>query len=114
MAARNDERDKWRLELWSGEEIREDMSFEMVDADERHAERERKAFRRRHADKQRADETGAVRHGDLIDVFELDARLVNGLVNDGQDVHDMLARGDLRHDAAEFLVHGDLRRDDVR
>ena len=68
MAARNDERHKWRLELRRREEVREDMAFEMVDADERHAERKRQRLRRRDADEQRTDEAGAICHSDLVDV----------------------------------------------
>ena len=68
MAARDDERHERRLELRCREEVRENVPFEMVDADERHAERKRKRLRRRNADEQRTDEAGPIRHGNLADV----------------------------------------------
>ena len=114
MAARDDERHEGRLERRLCEKVCKDVALEMVDADERLVERKGQRLGRRDADEQGADETGAVRHSDLVDVLERHAGLAHGLIDDGHDVDDVLARSDLWHNTAKFLVNGDLRRDDVR
>ena len=114
VAARDDECHEGWLERRVREEVREDMAFEMVDTDERLVERKGQGLGRRDADEQCADESRSVRHGDLVDVRERHTGLADGLIDDGHDVDDVLARSDLRHDTAKLLVNGNLRRDDVR
>ena len=65
-----------------------------------------------HADEQRADQPRALRDRDERDVVERRAGPRERVVDHGVDELQVMARGDLRHDAAERVVHA-LRGDDV-
>ena len=90
-----------------------DVAFEVVDAHQRGLLGEREALRRIHADEERSRESGAVGDGDSVEVAQLDGRLLQGLPDDSVEGEHVLARGDLRNDAAVLGVHLDLGRDDV-
>ncbi len=100
--------------LAAPEEDGEQVANEVVDADERLARRPGEPLRRLHADEQRADETGTVGDGDAIDVGKLRARAVEGSPCDLRRVGHVVARGELRDDAAVWRVHGDLGVHEVR
>ena len=72
------------------------------------------AFANDDADEQRADEARALRHRDRVDVRPATAALGQRALDDAADVADVLARRELRHDAAPLAVNLDLRGDDVR
>jgi hypothetical protein len=86
----------------------------MMNADERQRAAERDALRDREPDEQRADEPRPARDGDPVDVVEPDARLRERAVDHREHVPDVLARRELRHDAAVRPVDRVLRRDDGR
>ena len=109
MPARDDKRDKGRHEIGCLKEIRKDMPLEMIHTDERHVERKRQCLCRRHTDKQRPHESGAVCNSDLIHRRKLRFRLVECLLDDGQNAQDMVARSNLRNNAAVFLMNRYLR-----
>ena len=90
-----------------------DVPFEVVDAHQRGLLGEGEALRRVHADEEGARESGAVGDGDTVEVAQLYRRLLHGLPDDGVEREHVLARGELRNDAAVLGVHLDLRRDDV-
>jgi hypothetical protein len=69
-------------------------------------------LRGRDADQQGADQAGALRDGHELGVVERRARALERVVDDGVDQLEVVARGDLRHHAAEPSVHA-LRGDDV-
>ena len=88
-----------------------DVPFEVVDADQGGLLGEGKALRRVHADEEGARKTGAVGDGDPVEVAQLDGRLLQGLPHHGVEREHVLARGDLRNDAAVLGVHLDLGRE---
>ena len=89
------------------------MALQVVDGRERQLARGRERLGRREADEQRADQPGALRGGDQLDVVEPDRpRRSSARCDDRVDELEVVARGDLGHDAAEVLVHG-LRGDHV-
>ena len=66
------------------------------------------------ADQQRADQARAAGDRDRVDVVEPDPGLGERRVDDRVDQLEVVARGDLGHDAAEALVRRGLRGDHVR
>jgi len=84
----------------------------MVHADERQARGEREAAPVVRANEEAAHQTRSDRRGDRIDRAQLDARIVQRLLRDAVERVQMLARRDLRNDAAGVYMH-ELRRDDV-
>ncbi len=95
-----------------------DVAFEVVDGDERLAQRPCEGLGVADADEQRAGETGAFGDGDGIQVFMPNiaphAGFAEGGVDDGDDGAEVLAGGELGDDAAVGGVDGDLGGDDVR
>jgi hypothetical protein len=69
---------------------------------------------RRHAHEQRADQAGTLRDGDDRDVREGATGLPEGIVDDRVDGTQMVAGGDLRHDAPVRGVQRGLGGDDRR
>jgi hypothetical protein len=63
---------------------------------------------------ERADETGALRHGDRVEVGEAHARLTQRVLDDGHDVEDVRPARELGYYAAVATVDLDLRRDPAR
>jgi hypothetical protein len=91
-----------------------DVPVQVVDRDEGQPLRPRDRLRGREADEERADEPGALRHGDALDVREARPRLGQRLAHDRRDELEVAPRRDLRHDAAVALVQQRLRRDHGR
>ena len=71
-------------------------------------------LRERHADQQRADEPRPLRHRDRPEVRSATPRLLERALDDAADVAQVLARRQLRHDAAPLPMDRGLRGDDVR
>ena len=80
---------------------------------ERHVQRIGRGLGKVQPYEHRADETGGVGRGHGVDVFFLDARLLERLIGQRGDGLDVLTRRDLRHDAAVERVQVGLRRDGV-
>lgn len=89
------------------------VALKMVDGDEGLAGSEGQRLGIKDADQERSGETGALRDGDGVKVFEADAGLGHGGADDRDDVAQMLAAGELGDDAAIVGVQGDLAGDDV-
>src|ERR1051325_5498225 len=92
---------------------REQMSFEVIDADERNLPAKCDSFRKRQTDQQGTDETGPVSHRDSTQILHRGLRPLQSRVDDWHDILDMLARSDLRYDTAIRIMNSILRRDDV-
>ena len=88
------------------------MALQVVDRRERQPPRGGEPLRGRDADEQRADEPGPLRDRDQLDVVEPAPAARERVVDDRVDELEVVARGDLRHDAAVAVVHA-LRGDDV-
>ena len=114
MAARHHERHERKRQIAVLKEQRLDVPGEVVHRHERTIQRERERLRERDADEQRADEAGALRDGNGIELLEIGLRGIERRADDAADVADVLARRELGHDAAPLAVDGHLRRDDVR
>ena len=91
-----------------------DVAFEVVDGDERLAQREGEGLGVADTDEQRAGEAWAFGDGDRIQLRHAYAGFAEGGVDDRDDGAEVLAGGELRNDAAVGRVDGDLRGDDVR
>ena len=111
-------RDEWGTGFGAGvqgfQEDGVDVAFEVVDSDEGLVEGEGEGFGVEDADEERAGEAGAFGDGDSVEIGEGDAGLGDGLADDGDDVAQVLARGELGDDSAVGGVKGDLGGDDVR
>ena len=90
------------------------VGLHMIDTDQRLPHRPRERLRSGHTDEERTDESRPMRDGDRVDVSERRVRLAQRAIDDGKDLLDMGARGDLRHDAAVDGVEVKLRRDHAR
>ena len=89
------------------------MAVEVVDGGERQPAGGGERLGGRDADQQRADQPRALGDRYELDVVEGGLRAGERVVDDGVDELEVVARGDLRHDAAEAVVHP-LARDHVR
>ena len=121
VAARHEQHDERQLERRLLEQRRVEVGLEVVDGDERHVPGQRQGLGRGHADEQRADQAGPVGGGHGVDVAVLvlrgavgQARLDEGLRDDGHEEVDVGAAGDLGHDAAVAGVEVDLAADHRR
>jgi len=94
-------------------EDRQEVTDEVVDADERLARPPRETLRGLHADEQRAHQARPVRDGDGVHVCEPHPRAVQGAAHDRTDVAQVVARRKLGHDAAVGCVDAHLRVHDV-
>lgn len=96
-----------------------DVAFEVVDGKEWFAESEGEAFGVGDADKEGTCEAGAAGNSDGVEILKAEAGerfggFGDGGADDGDDVAEVLAGGELRDDAAVVGVEGDLAGDDVR
>jgi hypothetical protein len=90
-----------------------EMSLEVVELNQGDVEREGERLGGSEADDEGADESGAGGDGDGPEVGERDAGLGKGFVNDGKDLPDVGAGGDLWDYAAEAGMEVELGGDDV-
>ena len=88
--------------------------MQMVDRDERQPPRPGQGLCGRDPDEQGADEARSLGDGDPVDVVERGSRVFERAPHGGEQKLEMVARGDLRDDAAVPRVQLGLRRDDVR
>ena len=92
---------------------RVEMGLEVMDGDEGFAVRPGECLGRLDAHQEAADEAGAARDGDGLDVVPGSAGLFESRVDHRQAGFEVLARGDLRDDAAEAGVEFGLARDEI-
>ena len=102
-----------RVRRGLAQEVRGDVALEVVDGRQRQPARGGDRLRGRDADEQRADEARPLRDRDEVDVGERRAGAAQRVVDGGVGELEVVARGDLRHDAAVGVVDA-LRGDDVR
>ena len=108
-AARNQAQER-RLErtvagvIAAEQEVRRDVALEVIDRRERQLAGGGERLRRGQADEQRADQARALRRRDQLDLLEADAGVAQRARDDHVDQLEVVARGDLRHDAAEARV----------
>ena len=114
VPAGDDEAQKRRLQVRVGQIVGRDMALDVVDRNERHIERQCSRLGKIHADEQRADKAGRIGHGDGVQLAARQAGVLQRLLGKTVDGLNMLARGDLRHNAAVFTVQRNLRGDTVR
>ena len=89
------------------------MAFHVMNADHRLAEREAERARYARADQERAGEPGPAGVGDAVEIGELRARIGQDALRERHDAPDVVARGELGHDAAVDRVHRHLRMERV-
>ena len=89
------------------------VSFEMVDGDERLVSGESEGLGVAQADQQSARESRALCDGDCVDGFVGLAGIFESLANHRHDGAEMLARSELGDNSSEGLMGGDLRVNDV-
>ena len=114
VAAGDDERQERVLGWIVGERRGVDVAFQVIHPDERQAVRPRQRLRERAAHQEGADEAGAVRHRDPVQIGQSETRLVERTLDDGHDHLEMAARRELGYDAAVRGVDGVLGGDDAR
>jgi hypothetical protein len=90
-----------------------DVTGEMVDRDQRAAQRPGDRLRERHANEQRADEPRPLRDRNRIDIGPTPAGIRQRSLDHAADVPNVLARGQLGDHATPLAVNGHLRRDDA-
>ena len=95
------------------EEVRKDMSLQMVDLDHRDVVRQGESFGEGHAHEQRTEQSRTACEGDGIQFVGGDAGLLERRVDHRDDVLLVCTRGQFGDHPAVFHMHG-LRGDDVR
>ena len=116
MPARDDEPDealgkRRRRAAVGGEPGGVEVTFEVVDGEKRQAARPGEGASERQPDEERADEPRPRGRGDRADVVDRHPGARQGLCVDRRPVGELLARGELRHDAAIGPVHRELGGD---
>ena len=76
------------------------MALEVVDAEQGQVGGEREAFRGANPDQERSGQAGPVGDGYRVEAPQLQAGLIKGLSDSGDDCHHVLPGGKLRDDAA--------------
>src|SRR5713101_635074 len=94
-----------------------DMTFDVIDADQRFVQRERHRLRVRNAHQQRTNQARSDRDRDAVDLFFRQARARERLFDDRNDLVEVFARSKFGNHAAKALVSCNLRgnhgRDDL-
>ncbi|KAG1247953.1 hypothetical protein G6F65_019887 [Rhizopus arrhizus] len=114
MAAGHEQRHEGEIGPRIGQHGRQQVAFQVMDADRRQVPRPGERLRHAGADEQGARQARAGRIGHGTDVGHLQAGLFQHLAGERHDAADVGARGEFRHHATVFLVHGDLGMQRVR
>ena len=112
MAARNQQHQIGKGDT-VGQPRRQRMGFEVIDGDQRLAERGGQRLGGGQPDQHAPDQAGAGRGGDGIDIAQRDAGLAAGLGDDVVEIAHMGARRQFGHDAAKGGVFIQLRAHDI-
>ena len=113
VTAAGDEAEEGRLQRLGLEEVGGDVALQVVDRDQRQPPRRGDRLRGADADQQGPDQARAGGHRDRLDVIERGAGLVQRRLDHRRRQLQVVARGDLGHDAAELRVRRGLRGDRV-
>jgi small subunit ribosomal protein S21 len=114
VSARDEQCDERKIRRGRGEQRREEVSFEVVQADGRHLKRIGEPVRRAGADEKRSGEAGAFGISDGVDVRYREARAAEDFACERHEAADVVARRELGDDAAVVGVHRHLRVQRVR
>ncbi len=90
------------------------VSFQVIDTDQRFAERYRQGLAIDEAHQQRPNQSRPLSDCDALDVVQRRSGLPTGFINDGDDFPQMFSGSQFRHNAAEPLVDFDLGGHDVQ
>ena len=90
------------------------MPADVVNRHQRHVQRQRRSLGKIHADQQSADQAGRIGHSDGVDVRPRHVGAQKRLIRKAINRLNVLARGDLRNNAAVDAMQRDLRGDAVR
>ena len=90
------------------------VPFQMIDSDQRDVLRKGQCLRIGDTHQQRSRQARSARDGDRIQIREAAFGLGQRGSRDGNDIAQMFAAGQFRHDAAIRRVHGNLRSHDRR
>ena len=113
VAAGDDQHDRGQRQLAVLQDERLDVAGEMMHGDERPSGGRGGGLGERHADQQRSDQAGALRHRNRAEIAPGRFRLAQRAIDDAADVADVLSRRELGHDTAPLLMDRHLRGDDV-
>jgi hypothetical protein len=91
----------------------EQMTFEMVHPDQGQVFRRGQGFGHRHPNQQGTNQPRPTGHGDAIELLELDPGGVESLIDNRQDVAQVVAGGQFRHNPTIRAMHLVLRGDDA-
>ena len=117
MAARNQRKDKRRLQVGCCQQVGVQMAFQMVDGNKRLARGKCEALCKGNAHNQRTNQTGTLRNtngdelagGNRICQSQRGSSFLERGIDHAHDYLDVLARGDLRHNAAKARMEVNLR-----
>jgi hypothetical protein len=114
VPARDQQRDERELRRVVRQKGRQQMSLEVVNAQRRPPERGSQGARHPGAHEQCTGQPRAACERNHIDLAQFAARRRKNLLRQGQQAPDVVARGQLGHDAAEPPVHVDLAVQSLR
>ena len=109
MPARNDKAQKRRLQIGVRQIISRNVPADMVNRNKRYTETVRCCLCKIHANQYRADQPRRIGHSDCVDFLPRHGRARERLICQRINRFDVLARSQLRHDAAIETVQCDLR-----
>ena len=90
------------------DKVGKNMTFQMVDANQRHPQGKSKCLGSGYAHQKRPHQPGTIGHCHLVYSLKAQSRLLQCLLYDRHNVHNVLPGGDFRHHAAKFLMDGNL------
>ncbi|OIQ78955.1 beta-galactosidase YesZ [mine drainage metagenome] len=109
VPARHEQRNEGEIQRRVRQQRRQQMTFEVVHAQQRPVGGQRQRRGQPGTDQQRAGQTGTLRVGDHVDVAQRAAGVGQRALHQRQRARDVVARRQLRDDAAVIAVHRDLR-----
>src|SRR2546422_6024079 len=107
----DDQSDVGRIGRTVLQEVRPVVTFQVIDADQRYANRERDRLRGGHADEERADQSGTDRDGHAVEIAETVSGSLERVRQERVERLDVRARRDLGDDPTESFVEVLLTRD---
>ena len=108
VATRNKQRDEGELRWVVGQEGRQQMAFQVMNAERRARQRSGQRHGHTGPHQQRTSQTRAARVGHQVDVGLAALRLIKNLLGQGQNAADVVARSQLGHHPAIGRVHVNL------
>ena len=109
VSARNDQSERRKQNRRIIKRNRKNVSFDVINTDERNVQPERQSLRVTHADEQGTDQTRTSGNGNCVNIFERDVGFFQRFIHNRINFFQMFPRRQLRHDTAERFVQFDLR-----